>query len=278
MVRRLVCLAGREGQEPFLDGAPVYRWILSAAIGDVFENNVARVVTRITMKKLAAILNVTFLYSLLFSQTPSPPPAEMAGEPHHTLLLQNSKVRVFLLKLEPDQTTLPHRHNSFYVYLSVHPIMIGNEVRGRGPVLTRLEAGEVHTSKGGFTLAERNRSSGPAEVLVIEPAKQTVEGFNEPICGFRWHDAACGEAFAAPSVRGYSLVLGVGGRTEEHEENFDRLLIATSELKLRETGPGEASSELQMKAGEVRWFPRGGKHATTNIGTERATFVVLEFM
>jgi hypothetical protein len=148
-----------------------------------------------TMKPSSVFLSAILLCSLIWSQSPSSPTVEITEEPHHTLLLQNSKVRVFLLKLEPNQAAIPHRHHSFYVYLSVRSVLIGNEVRGREPVLTKLEAGEVHTAKGGFVLAERNRSPEPAEVLVIEPVKQSGEGFSAPMGGFRWHDGAYGEAF-----------------------------------------------------------------------------------
>jgi quercetin dioxygenase-like cupin family protein len=50
-----------------------------------------------------------------------------------------------------------------------------------------------------------------------------------------------------------------------------------SDLKLREDLAGQPSSELQMKAGDVKWFPRGVNHATTNAGTSAATFITLEF-
>jgi hypothetical protein len=157
-------------------------------------------------------------------------------------------------------------------------VVIGHEVRGRQPVMTHLEAAEVHTSKGGFAVAERNNSSVPAELLVIEAVKPASHGFNTPMRSFGYHDAAVGEILEAASLmRGYSTILAAGGHFEEHQENYDRLLIAVSDLKLREEVPGQPPSELQMKAGEVRWVPRGTTHATKNIGSSPATFITLEF-
>ncbi len=78
-------------------------------------------------------------------------------------------------------------------------------------------------------------------------------------------------------MRGYSMTIASGGRTEKHDENYDRLVIAVSELKFREDVDGEPSSEFQMNAGDVKWFPRGTSHATTNTGTSPATFITLEF-
>jgi hypothetical protein len=51
------------------------------------------------------------------------------------------------------------------------------------------------------------------------------------------------------------MTVAAGGRTEEHAEQYDRLLVAASELKLHENVVGELPSELQMRA------------PTTNIGT-----------
>jgi hypothetical protein len=228
---------------------------------------------RLTLATLAAAL----ICALAWSQESRSTSVEIVDEPHHTLLLQNPEVRVFRLKLQPNEVTLPHRHKSFYAYLSLRPVTIGNEVRGRQPVVTDIEAAELHTSKGGFTVAERNNSSEAADLLVIEAMKAGERGFNTPMGGFRFHDAAFGAIFEAPAIRGYTMTIAAEGRTEEHAEPYDRLLVAVSDLKLRENVAGQPPSELQMKAGEIRWIPRGMTHATTNIGKAPATFITLEF-
>lgn len=202
---------------------------------------------------------------------------DIADEPHHTLLLQNDEVRVFRLKLQPGEVTLTHRHKMYYAYLSLRAVTIGNEVRGHQPVLTRLEGGELHTSKGGFNLAERNNSPEPADLLVIEATKENATGFATQMGGFRYHDAAFGVLFEAPAMRGYEMVIAAGGRIEQREENYDRLIVAISDLSLREIVSGSTPSEFDMKAGEVRWIPRGMTHAETNIGPSPAAFITLEF-
>ena len=122
-----------------------------------------------TMKPSGILGGAVFLLSMSAqAQQGSVRVTGIADEPHHTLIFQNSEVRVFHLKLQPNEVTLPHRHEMYYAYLSLRAVTIGNEVRGRQPVLTQLEAGELHTSKGGFTVAERNNSSEPADLLVIE--------------------------------------------------------------------------------------------------------------
>ncbi|MGA7644960.1 MAG: hypothetical protein WCF61_15830 [Terriglobales bacterium] len=228
--------------------------------------------------KISALVIVTLLLcTAVQAQKSDAVPVDLADEPHHKVLFENSQVRVFRLELQPGEATAPHRHKSFYAYLSLRSITIANEVRGRSPVVVTVEGGELHTSKGGFTLAERNKSSEPAKLLVIESLKSDGAGFSTPIGGFRFHDAAFGELFDSPAMRGYSMTIAAGGHTERHDENYDRLLIAVSDLKLRDDFAGQPSSEFQMKAGEVKWFPRGVSHATTNAGISPATFITLEF-
>lgn len=223
---------------------------------------------------MAALLVCT---SLSAQENPSTSVLDLSKEPHHKVVFENQQVKVLRLELQPDVGTLSHRHDRPYAYLSLQAVTVANEVRGRPPVIVALEAGDLHTSKGGFTLAERNKSSVRADLIVIEAQKANTGDFALPIGGFRYHDAAFGELFQLPQMRAYSMVIAAGGRTEKHEERSDRLLVALSDLKLREDVSGQSSVEIVMKAGEVKWFPRGMNHATTNTGNSPATFITFEF-
>lgn len=231
-----------------------------------------------TMKACGFLASALFLVSAsIQAQEGSVRANEITNEPHHVLLFQNSAVRVFQLNLRPNEVTLPHRHEKFYAYLSLHPVTIGNEVRGRQPVLTQLDPGELHTSKGGFTVAERNNSSEPTEMLVIEAIKVEHGSFDTPMLGFRYHNAAFSELFESPAMRGYSMMLFPGGQVDSHAENYDRLLIAITDLKLRDTSDEGSPSNFEMKAGDIHWFPRGGTHTVTNLAESVGTFITLEF-
>jgi quercetin dioxygenase-like cupin family protein len=230
------------------------------------------------MKATALIVAAGLICSVnVWAQANALSAVEISEEPHHSAVLQNEKVRVFRLKLQPKEVTTQHRHKTFYAYVSLRPVTIRNEVRGRQPVITRLDGGELHTSKGGFVVAERNESSEPAEVLVIEAPNANSGEFATAMGGFQYHDAAFGELFVAPAVRGYAMTIAAGGRTEQHVENYDRLILAISDLKLRENVAGQSPVEFEMKAGDIRWMPRLTTHATTNVGTSPATFITLEF-
>jgi anti-sigma factor ChrR (cupin superfamily) len=94
---------------------------------------------------------------------------DLGKEPHHTILVQNSRTRVYRLRLAPGESTLRHEHTGFYAFVSLYDTTIQNEVLGRNPVVSQLAAGELHTSKGGFRLIEHNVSTEPAcEFIVVE--------------------------------------------------------------------------------------------------------------
>ena len=229
--------------------------------------------------RLRATLIVSSLLALPSAHAQQVPPntQEITNEPHHTLLLQNDDVRVFRLKLQPGEATLPHRHQLFYAYLSLRPVTIANEVRGREPVLTQLEAGELHTSKGGFTVAERNNSQELAEIIVIEVKKSNGAGFTTPMPGFRFHNSAFSALYEGAAMRCYSIMLLNGGLTDLHTESYDSLIVALADLKFRETNADGTASAIEMKAGDTRWVPRGVTHAFTNTVPTPATYVALEF-
>jgi hypothetical protein len=230
------------------------------------------------MKACGFLAAAVFLFSAsLQAQEGSVRANKITDEPHHVLLLQNSEVRAFHLNLQPNEVTIPHQHEKFYAYLSMRPVTIGNEVRGRQPVLTQLEPGELHTSRGGFTVAERNNSSEPAEVLVIEAIKAEHGSFDTPMLGFRYHNAAFSGLFESPVMRGYSMMFFPGGQVDSHAENYDRLLIAVTDLKLRDTLADGTQSNLEMKAGEIHWLSRGGAHAVTNLMDSIGRLITLEF-
>lgn len=224
---------------------------------------------------LSILVALLWCTTLQAQRKPPAAPVDISQEPHHEILFENPTVRVFRLELQSNEETLPHRHTHFYAFLSLQPVTIANEVRGRPPVVVRLESAEVHTSKGGFRVAERNKSPEPARIIIIEALKTESDGFAAPVA-LRYHDAAFADLLQSPGMRGYSMILAAGGQIENREERYDRLILAISDLKLREDATGQPSSELLMKAGDIKWVPHGASHATTNTGSAPATFITFE--
>jgi len=226
--------------------------------------------------------HVPFVAALLLcpilarSQTGETSPIAIDKEPHHSLAFENDFVRVFHLRLQPNEATKTHRHPSFYAYFSLQSITISNEVVGHAPVITQLEPGILRTSKGGFNVAERNKSNEPADIFAVEPLKSNGGGFETPLA-LRMHDTGIIEQYTGPTMRVYSMGIASGGRLEEHTEAYDSLVIALADSNIREVVPGKGTADWNMKAGETRWIPRGTTHSETNLGPAPAALIVFEF-
>jgi quercetin dioxygenase-like cupin family protein len=222
-------------------------------------------------------MSAVLLFPILAgSQTDETTPLAIENEPHHTLAFENDRVRVFHLQLQPNEATKTHRHSSFYAYFSLQSVTISNEVVGHAPVITQLEAGELRTSKGGFDVAERNKSDERADIFVVLPLRSSGEGFATPVAN-RMHDTMIAEQYTGPTMRVYLLGIASGGRLEEHTEAYDSLVIALVDSSIRETAPGKPPADWEMKAGEARWIPRGTTHSETNNGPTPADLMVFEF-
>jgi hypothetical protein len=213
--------------------------------------------------------------TLARSQSVEMPPISIEREPRHSLAFENDRIRVFHLQLQPNEVTKAHRHASFYAYFSLRPVAISNEIAGHAPVITQLEQGELRTSKGGFNVAERNKSQDRADIFVVQPVKAAGGGFNAPLA-IRMHDAGIIEQYAGPTMRAYTAAIASGGRLEEHTEAYDSLVVAITALNIREIIPATGSVDWSMKAGETRWIPRGTTHSETNLGPTPVALIVFE--
>ena len=209
------------------------------------------------------------------------PPAheiDVAKEPHHVLLLNQPRVRVFRLTLKPGEPTLRHTHTNPYAFVSLHDATISNEVRGHPPVITKLPAREVHTSKGGFSLVERNTSDSPAELTVIESINNPQLPVG-PVRGptFVVRDTLIAKLFGDASMRAYALNMFPGGFTEPHDETSDRLILAITDLQLEQQTNDQTAVEISMKPGDVRWIPKGTDRSLKNTGKATCLFYTFEF-
>lgn len=228
------------------------------------------------MKLPIFAISLLLLPTLGRPQTGQPTPVPVEREPHHSLTFENDRVRVLHLHLLPNEVTETHRHPSFYAYFSLQPATISNEVAGHAPIVTQLEQAELRTSKGGFNVAERNKSVVPVDVVIVQPLKSAGDGFATPLA-IPMHDVGIVEQYTGPTMRAYSLAIASSGRLEEHTEVYDSIVIALTDSNIHEGGPGNKSEDWKMKAGDTRWIPRGTTHSVVNMGSSPAALIVFEF-
>jgi len=84
----------------------------------------------------------------LNAQAPAAVP--VAQEPNHHKVFENSYVHVFRVTIPANQSSLLHRHDLDYTYVSLGPADIINAVQGKPEIHPKLVDGQVGYAKGGF--------------------------------------------------------------------------------------------------------------------------------
>jgi quercetin dioxygenase-like cupin family protein len=233
------------------------------------------------MKSLA-IFPVALLFAVALSaQTPAE--VEITSEPAHHLALQNQYVRVFQVEVAPHAATLLHRHRHDYVFVSLGAAEISNEVAGKPAVTLKLQDGEVRSSDGGFAHIARNLAATPFRVVAVEFLQDDQAHATPPP---PWDDDRSLQVlhggtqqilFVKDGVRVSETELQVAGSVPKHHHTHPHLVIAVTDLTLRNDVVGKAVSNVEMKSGDIKWIDAGVTHSLTNVGASEAKFVTLEF-
>jgi hypothetical protein len=201
---------------------------------------------------------------------------DLSSDKHHVLIFQNELIRIYHLTFAPTEATAVHRHSHPYAYLSLEDVQISNEAPGHKPRVVEITAGDVHTSKGGFELVERNVGLNTAAVVVVEQLGDAA-AFTDAMADYKVHEAALASVLEQPGMRAYSTRMAVTGKTEPHPELHDRLILAVTDMQVVDQAAGQAQVPLKLKSGEVKWLPKGGNHSLSNTGDTACSFLTFEF-
>jgi quercetin dioxygenase-like cupin family protein len=232
------------------------------------------------------ILKVAALAALLPTLVLAQPPASelaITAEPHHHLVLENDQVRVFRVEVAPHAETLMHRHGLDYVYVTLGPAEIENDVAGKPPATLKLQDGETRFAAGGFSHRIRNLADAPFRNVTIEilhgagaatPAPAPAAGGDE-----KPRELAGGTitpVFVKDGVRVSDVRLKAGGSVPSHHHAGPHLVVAVTDLSLRSEIEGQGARTSTLKAGEVAWVPGGITHTVTNLSPGEIRMITLE--
>jgi hypothetical protein len=63
----------------------------------------------------------------------------------------------------------------------------------------------------------------------------------------------------------------------KHHHNQPHVVIAITDLNLRSDIEGKGATNVQLKAGEATWAKGDVTHTVTNVGSQNARLITLEF-
>lgn len=221
--------------------------------------------------------------ALVLAQTTAPGEVEITAEPHHHLVLENTYVRVFKVEVAPHDATLMHRHRHDYIAVSLGTAEISNEVTGKSPVTAKLPDGDIRAADGGFAHIVRNVGITPfddvtVELLQDEKARRSPPPKWEEDRGLNVLQGGTQHImFVKDGVRVSEFELQTAGVIPKHHHTGPHLVIALTDYQVRNDIVGKGVSNVEMKAGEVRWVEGSFTHTVTNVGPQQAKFATLEF-
>ena len=203
------------------------------------------------------------------------------SEPRHHLVLENDYARVFKVDVPPHTSTLMHQHEHAYVYVVLGPAEIENEVQGKPPAKKiRFVDGETNLLDGGFAHRVRNLAETPFRNITIEILRKPPPSAERELQG-RGLSVDSGFAidtmFDTDAVRVSEIKLMPGATLPRHKHSLPHLAVAISDLDLRNVVQGASAKRVHQKAGDFTWLKARVSHSITNVGTEPARWVSVEF-
>jgi len=209
------------------------------------------------------------------------PQVEITGEPHHHLIFQNEWVRVFDVVVAPHDGTLMHRHGHDYIYVMLGPAVISNLAQGKPPVEMTLAEGDVQSVDRGLVHLVRNTGNTTFHNITVEflqdEKMHNAASHWDNETAISTHGGAEEVLFVKDGVRVSRVELQTAGFEAQHHHTGPHLVIAITDLTLRAEAPDKTASNIDMKAGEVKWVGGNITHTVTNVGREPAKLVSVEF-
>jgi len=205
---------------------------------------------------------------------------DVSQEPYHHRVLENGCVKVFRVEVPPGVETLLHHHARDYAFVNLGESETTNQVPGQPAVDSQARDGDVHLVKAPLTHKVRNRGvtlyrNVVAEIVATQPQKPAAAG--SPACGARAAGVTSKLLFETEVVRAWETRLDPGATPPRHEHQHDYLLVAVSEVELRDDVESQEPRTIRQKPGEVAWVEAPRTHTLTNLSCRPARFVILEF-
>ena len=212
---------------------------------------------------------------------------EITSEPRHHLVFQNEYVRVFDVTVAPKDTTLVHRHNHDYLFVTLGDSDVVSVRPGEKPVALLLKDGEVRFTPGNFAHAAINNTDRPFHNITIELLKPSA---NVKTCTDKCDSGGCIGSMLNSPVTGcpstvrrisadqwtVSLVTLPPSAPFDSQPAGPTLLIAITKLDLTRQSY-DAMGQFKRPSGGLDWIPDGLKETIRNRASKPAQFVTLEF-
>jgi quercetin dioxygenase-like cupin family protein len=185
----------------------------------------------------------------------------------------------------PKATTLIHRHNYDYLFVTLGDSDVVSARVGEKPAALQLKDGEVRYTPGNFAHAAINKSDRPFHNITIELLKPSskvtncADACSEPApCGVKEVDncPTFVRRISSDQWKVSHVTLPPSAQLGKHTHTSPHLVVAVSDLDLTSQAES-ASNNIKREPGGLAWVPAGVTHTLTNNSAKPARFITLEF-
>jgi hypothetical protein len=219
------------------------------------------------MKKYYLLLLVIVQATLCSAQTVVP----VKDEPRHHNVFENSFIRVLDVRIKPGDTSLFHKHATPSVFIVLHPVKTGSEVKIEEQKATALASRDPSITFEGFYKSPRihrvwNEDTALFHVMDIEILSKGGHAVSAPIQqdGFKL-------LFDEQPVQAYRLTLKGESSTGVQRKN-PLLIVGLTDA----AQPLSVNNKSFNKEGDFLFIPAGEAVQITNNNQQAYFFAVLE--
>ncbi|HLW84823.1 MAG TPA: hypothetical protein VKR60_06365 [Candidatus Sulfotelmatobacter sp.] len=217
---------------------------------------------------------------------------DMAHESHHSLLFENSQVRVFSLQLGYNESELT-LHDHAFLLVTLADCQPAMWLEGQSPIISgTLKQGWVNYVPGGWTRGMRNDQKSTCRFIVVEfldPRAMMNEDVGYAGSTGPSQDPAAKSIATMPLGTSYvtAAYLPHGESIPARPEDIGELLVAITDLDLKilktqdlktEDAKGDDDHHIRKSPGELEWLEPGRGSAWESEGSAPARFVLVRFL
>lgn len=212
-------------------------------------------------------------------------PVDVSSEPHHHHVLNNLFVRVYDVRVEPNQSTLMHQHGHDYLGIFLGDSDFANIKADGQSADAKIKDGEVRFASAPVVHEVQDKAAVPFRNITIELMQPTThekactESCQIPVPCASTDKSACASAEKLMTADQWSvsrITIPPGATYPQHTHLANFLVIPLTDANLKIRNQDGPQTPARYKTGEVRWN-NPSVHTVTNAGSKTARLVVLEF-
>jgi quercetin dioxygenase-like cupin family protein len=200
---------------------------------------------------------------------------EITAEPSHHQVLENEYVRVFNVTVAPKASTLVHRHNYDYLFVTLGESDVVSVRPGEKPVALQLKDGEVRFTPGHFAHAAVNNADRPFHNITIELLKPSA---NVHPCSLDRAEGALSESrlYCSDQWTAWLITLPPTARINKEASSSPAFFVAVSDLDLS-FGGSDLQKTTIRRPGDITWLKPGTPYMVMNNHPQPGKYFLLEF-